>query len=258
MQRSCINIPKQIPLRTLHLHSAQQRFWLLHLVLPILLVILMVFIYPYTGLDAWLIRPFYDTQTLVFPLKNDGFLENIMHQGFKNLMIVVSLITFSLWLFGLKIWQSKRTSRAKTTWIHTYHNQFLWVFVAMIFATSIISVLKHFSNHACPWSLLIYGGRQPLISLFGNLPAGAVAGHCFPGGHASAGFALMAFYFGFRDTLPKFAKIALLIGLVFGTTMGYAQMMRGAHFMSHNLWTALIVWVMLLTQYLIWKPKSAS
>lgn len=222
--------------------------------LPLLCAILMAFLYPHTGLDARLIQPFYDTQALVFPLKDDGFLESVMHQGLKNLVTIISLIVLGLWLFGLKIWAARGSSWNKTAWIHTYHRQFLWVFVAMVLATGTISVFKHFSIHACPWSLSIYGGTQPLIPLFGRLPAGAVAGHCFPGGHASGGFALMAFYFGFRDTLPRFAKIGLAIGLVIGLAMGYAQMMRGAHFMSHNLWTAYIVWMVLLAQYLIWQP----
>ncbi|MEO7344866.1 MAG: phosphatase PAP2 family protein, partial [Methylotenera sp.] len=130
----------------------------------------------------------------------------------------------------------------------------------MLISTTTISILKHFSNHACPWDLSIYGGNQPLFALFEALPFGAAPGHCFPGGHAAGGFSLMAFYFGFRDTEAKianigFANIGLVIGLILGFAMGWAQVMRGAHFMSHNLWTAWIIWMLLLAQYLIWKPN---
>lgn len=228
----------------------------MHLFLPSMLAILMLFLYPHTHLDTSLIQPFYDVHALKFPLKNNVFLEIVMHQGLKNLMVFVSLTMIGLWMLGLKNWLPSTTSLNKAIWIRTHHHQFLWVFVAMLIATSTISIFKHFSEHACPWSLLIYGGTQPLIPLFGRLPVGAEAGHCFPGGHASGGFALMAFYFGFRDTLPKLAKTGLLIGLIFGLLMGYAQMMRGAHFMSHNLWTAWIVWMVLLVQYLVWPPKA--
>lgn len=232
-------------------HSLQTpRFWLQHLVWPLVFALFLALIYPSTGLDAQLISWFYSTQTLTFPLKNDGFLENFMHIGLKNLMVVVSLVVLGLWALGLKVWRFKNTS------LHTYRQQLLWVFIAMVISTSTISLLKHLSIHACPWDLTIYGGSQPLIPLFGSLPMGATPGHCFPGGHASGGFALMAFYFGFRDSAPKIAKTGLILGLLFGFAMGWAQMMRGAHFMSHNCWTAWIVWMVLLAQYLIWPPKK--
>ena len=168
-------------------------------------------------------------------------------------MIVISLIMLFFWLLGLRIWKSPISHYY---WLKVYHRQFLWIFVAMLISTSSISILKHLSNHACPWDLTIYGGTQPLILLFGDLPLGAKPGHCFPGGHASGGFALIAFYFGFRDSLPKAAMIGLLFGTFFGFAMGWGQMMRGAHFMSHNLWTAWIVWMLILAQYLIWAPNA--
>ena len=218
--------------------------------------LLLAFIYPQTSLDAWLIQPFYDAHALVFPLKNDSFLESVMHKGLRNLMIAVSLMLLGFWTFGLKIWGFVLKNQNSAHWSKVYHRQFLWIFIAMVISTSAISVLKRLSMHSCPWDLLPYGGTQPWIPLFGNLPAAAEMGHCFPGGHASGGFALIAIYFGFRDSLPKLANAGLILGLLFGFAMGWGQMMRGAHFMSHNLWTAWVVWMILLVQYLVWSPKA--
>lgn len=229
---------------------------MLHFLLPLVLALLLAVLYPHTGLDDLLINLFYDTHTLTFPLKDDWFLENVMHLYLKYLMVGIALTVLAFWAFGLKIWSSGTAYHHKLSWIQVYHRQFIWVFVAMVVSTSAISALKHVSDHACPWDLLLYGGTQPLIALFGSLPTGAMPGHCFPGGHASGGFALMAFYFGFRDSLPKLAKLGLVLGLLFGLAMGWAQMMRGAHFMSHNLWTAWIVWMIVLVQYLLWPPKA--
>ena len=234
----------------------QRSFWLPHIVLPVIVGLLLAFIYPQTSLDAWLIQPFYDAHALVFPLKNDSFLESVMHKGLRNLMIVVSLMMLGFWIFGLKIWGVVFKSLNGSHWSKVYHRQFLWIFIAMVISTSAISVLKRLSMHSCPWDLLPYGGNQPWIPLFGNLPAAAEMGHCFPGGHASGGFALIAIYFGFRDSLPKLANAGLILGLLFGFAMGWGQMMRGAHFMSHNLWTAWVVWMILLVQYLVWSPKA--
>jgi membrane-associated PAP2 superfamily phosphatase len=229
-----------------------------HIALPVIVGLLLAFIYPHTGLDAWLIQPFYDAHALMFPLKNDSFLENVMHKGLRNLMVVVSLMMLVFWMLGLKIWDPLFKNQNGSHWSKAYHQQFLWIFVAMLVSTSAISILKHLSMHSCPWDLLAYGGTQPRIPLFGNLPAAAKMGHCFPGGHASGGFALIAIYFGFRDSLPKLARVGLMLGLIFGFAMGWGQMMRGAHFMSHNLWTAWVIWMILLVQYLVWPPKALT
>ncbi len=181
-----------------------------------------------------------------------------MHKGLKNLIIIIGLTIFTLWLSGLNVTTKSVTYLNQKKWITVYHQQFLWLFIAMITSTAIISFLKHLSIHSCPWSLTEFGGTEPWVPLFGQLPKGAVAGHCFPGGHASGGFALMAIYFAFKDELIKVAKFGLVLGLVLGFIMGWGQMIRGAHFMSHNLWSAWIVWALLLTQYMMWQPKITT
>ncbi len=206
----------------------------------------MVLIYPHTYLDAWLIAPFYDAQQLAFPLKNDWFIETVMHLWLKYLVIAISLVFLGLFILGF--------IKNAQDWIKKNQRAFVWTFIAMLASTTLISILKHMSNHSCPWDLTMFGGRQPYLALFEALPVGAKPGHCFPGGHASAGFSLMAIYFGFRDNQPILAKTALCVGLLLGLVMGWGQMMRGAHFMSHNLWTGLIVWLFLLALYLLWSP----
>jgi len=210
----------------------------------------MVFIYPLTHLDAWLIAPFYDGSHLAFPLKNDWFIETVMHLWLKYLVIAISLIFLGLFLLGF--------IKNKPAWIKKHQRAFIWTFVSMVASTTAISILKHMSDHSCPWDLTMYGGSQPYIALFEALPIGAKPGHCFPGGHASAGFSLMAIYFGFRDSQPILARTALFTGLIAGLVMGWGQMMRGAHFMSHNLWTGLTVWMLLLVLYLLWSPQNSK
>ncbi len=243
-----------------HISEYRFKFWLMHLILPVISVVFLLCLYPATGLDALLTQPFYDAKILAFPLKHDWFLQEVMHTYLKYSVVLIALTLVIFWLSGLNV-MTLISSRFKCRWLQRYHQQFLWVFVAMLISTTSVSILKHFSNHACPWDLLIYGGDQPLFALFEALPFGAASGHCFPGGHAAGGFSLMAFYFGFRDTDVKIvnirlANIGLAIALILGLAMGWAQVMRGAHFMSHNLWTAWIIWMILLAQYLIWKPNA--
>lgn len=218
--------------------------------LPVILLGFMVLVYPHTDVDASLIAPFYDGSHLTFPLKNNWFIETVMHLWLKYLVIAISLVFLALFFLGFV--------KNKAVWIKKHQRAFIWTFVSMVACTTIISILKHMSNHSCPWDLTLYGGVQPHLGLFDALPLGAKAGHCFPGGHASAGFSLMAIYFGFRDSQPGLAKTALFTGLVAGLVMGWGQMMRGAHFMSHNVWTGLIVWLLLLALYLLWPPHTAQ
>jgi membrane-associated PAP2 superfamily phosphatase len=205
----------------------------------------LVFIYPTTGLDQWLIAPYFDATAHHFPLKHDHFLEQFMHLGLKYCMVAIALTSLAIALQANTRALSRASFHARL--IYLLKNPYFLAFVGMLISTTTVSVFKSMSMHGCPSDLSLYGGDLPLLGLFAHLPAGIKAGHCFPGGHASAGFALMAFYFAFRDSKPSFARAMLFLSLLLGFAMGWAQMMRGAHFMSHNLWSAWLVWLVLFT-----------
>ncbi|MEW7964857.1 hypothetical protein AB0858_09495, partial [Acinetobacter baumannii] len=65
------------------------------------------------------------------------------------------------------------------------------------------------------------------------------------------GFILMTGYFVYRLEQPKRAYFYLFSGILLGFMMGWAQMMRGAHFLSHNLWTGWVVWAINILFYAI-------
>ena len=49
-------------------------------------------------------------------------------------------------------------------------------------------------------------------------------------------------WFWLRDRAPRAATVWLCAALLAGTALGLAQQIRGAHFMSHTLWTAWLCW----------------
>ena len=110
--------------------------------------------------------------------------------------------------------------------------------LSVLASTSIVALLKRWSSVQCPWSLPRYGGEL--------LHAGMQAGHCFPAGHASAGYAWLALYFFFVAVRPAWRWHGLGVGLGLGLTFGIAQQLRGAHFLSHDLWAAAICWAVAL------------
>ncbi|HSC81377.1 MAG TPA: phosphatase PAP2 family protein, partial [Chitinolyticbacter sp.] len=131
-----------------------------------------------------------------------------------------------------------------------------WSVLGMALASGCVTLLKLRSPHHCPWDLAEYGGYAPHLALFEALPAGIAPGHCFPAGHASGGFALLAFHFALRDRHPRWARIAAIGALVLGWIMGWAQTMRGAHFVSHTLWSAWWSWMVLLLLYTCRAPLA--
>jgi len=105
-----------------------------------------------------------------------------------------------------------------------------------------ITAVKRLASTSCPWDLAEFGGVASYVShwAWGVFDGGP--GHCFPAGHASAGFGFVAPWFVLRRTAPRLALPWTIAALAAGSLLGLTQQMRGAHFMSHTLWTAWICW----------------
>lgn len=193
------------------------------ILLGISLLILIVY-FPVGGaVDLYLIQPWMD-QFGHFIFKNNWYLVELNHHVFKNLLIIVYLSFFILWCASFKLTRLKLKQ-----WHYGY---MFWVSILSI---GLIGILKAYSIHACPWNM-VHTTTKGFIWVYSSNH-----GHCFPGGHASTGFALITGYFVYRIVQPKLAYFYLFSGLFLGFMMGWGQMMRGAHFLSHNLWTGWII-----------------
>jgi membrane-associated PAP2 superfamily phosphatase len=109
-----------------------------------------------------------------------------------------------------------------------------------------ISALKQHSLTSCPWELREFGGRVPFVSHWSLQLSDGGPGHCFPSGHASSGFGLLVGYWLLRDASQRAARVWLAMALVLGVLCGGVQLVRGAHFLSHSLWTAWCCWAIAL------------
>ena len=105
-----------------------------------------------------------------------------------------------------------------------------------------INLLKSFSHVDCPWDLLRYGGEFPYVRNFETHPGTFRYGACFPAGHASAAYAWLGLYYLAREYAPRWKGWALATVLVLGLIFGGAQQLRGAHFLSHDVWTLGLCW----------------
>jgi membrane-associated PAP2 superfamily phosphatase len=114
---------------------------------------------------------------------------------------------------------------------------------SLLVGVAVVNLLKHASRSSCPWDLAEFGGTAAYLSHWAwGLPDGG-PGHCFPAGHASAGFAFVGGFFALRPVSPRLALACLAAAAASGLVLGIAQQLRGAHFMSHTLWTAWLCWV---------------
>ena len=203
----------------------------LHLGLPLLLFMpALLWLSEMRG-DLWLADRLYAWQGHAWALRDGFFTESLIHETGRRLSAlawlgVVGLYAASWWKPRLRAWR----------------RPLLYLLVAVALGTGAVSALKHVTDIDCPWSLARYGGSRPYLDLFTARPPGLPRGQCFPAGHASAGYAWVALYFFFGRVRPAWRWRGLVIGLAAGLLFGVAQQLRGAHFLSHDLVTLMIVW----------------
>ena len=126
--------------------------------------------------------------------------------------------------------------------IPTYNEDLSVVRLSVLAALLAITLIKGFSKTSCPWDLQVFGGLARYVSHWDWFQIDGGGGHCFPAGHASTGFAFMAAYFSLRHSGVPAARLWLVCALLAGFVLGLSQQIRGAHFMSHTLWTAWLSW----------------
>ena len=128
----------------------------------------------------------------------------------------------------------------------------LFLVLALGLAPLSVTMGKAMSARHCPWDVAEFGGLVPYTPLFRPGAHDIEPGHCFPAGHASTGFALMAFYFAAharrRNTA---ARAALLAGFGAGLVLGLGRVLQGAHFPSHVLWSGVLCWSVMVVLYVI-------
>ena len=213
-------------------------FLLRHLA-PVLPVIALLLLLERTAFDSMISNWFFDPVAGTFPLRYNSLLEVIGHQWARQVVIVVACCVIAMYLLSYVLSDLKPRRRL-----------LLFLSLALTLAPLAVVLLKAASIRHCPWSLLEYGGFAQHLSLFDRALPGSSPGHCFPSGHASGGFCLFAFYFaGLALGSRPLALAGLWGGFAAGMAFGMVRMGQGAHFLSHNLWSAVVCWLVILALY---------
>lgn len=196
-----------------------------------------------TDIDLRLADAAFDAASHTFPLQHAWVTEQFNHVWLKALLSVLGAGTVVL-----ALWDAVRPNVA---WHRSRRMGLRVVGMSAVLVPSAISLLKHASASHCPWDLQRYGGSAPYVRLLEWMPASVHAGHCLPAGHASSALWLVsvaAFWW------PRRPRIALAVGgamLILGLAVGWVQQLRGAHFLTHTLWSAWIACALVPAIYIV-------
>lgn len=220
-----------------------RRFWIGHAVLPAVAVVPCLFWIRATGADFRLAHSlFYDAATHAW-LGTGAWWAELVHEGGRALVASVGIGALFVSIAGRFVQRGSAVRRDA-----------VFVVAAIALSTGIVGLLKQVTDVDCPWDLTDFGGTHAFVGLFGHRPPALSRSECFPGAHSAAGFSLVCFYFVLRDTQPRAAMAALIAALLTGGLFAYAQEARGAHFLSHDLTSVVVVWYVQLALYGVVRP----
>lgn len=219
-----------------------------HIQASIVAIVLCLLCFELTPLDFQVQDYFFN------PLSHTWWLETsqrtlytLLYEAPKKLLVLLELTLIITLLFF-----------RKARLVRGYHTGLLILLLALPLGPALVSSLKGSSNVACPYALQEYGGDIPHIGLFQAYPPDMKPDkrqRCFPAGHASGGFALMALYY-----LPKTQRRkrqALAFAIIIGWIMGGYKMLLGHHFLSHTMMTMLLSWLVINCVALMATPHAA-
>lgn len=207
-----------------------------------LIALVLILCWDFSGLDLAVARQWGSPQG--FPLSTNVWTKTILHEGGRDLgWALLALVCIGAWRGGC--------GASPTRWRNAL--------LTMLGCVLLISILKSRSLTSCPWSLAEFGGTAHYVShwLWGEKDGGS--GHCFPSGHASTGFASFSLHFLWRDIRPRWSCLSAGAVCLAGLIFGVAQILRGAHYPSHTLWTGWICWTMTaLAYHRLWRDSRSA
>lgn len=211
----------------------------------ILLLFLTFGICEATGIDLWVQDHFYNFANHRWLVDAHAPLPRmIFYTGPKAFVWLTGLILLSAAIFHRKMAFLKIPRRN------------LWIAVLTIAtAPTLVAIGKASTDTFTPDRIRRYGGDVPYVKVIQHYPPGdrpAKKGHAFPAGHASGGFALLSLA-GLACT-RRGRLTGLAFGAALGSIMGAYQMLKGAHYLSHTLFTALLCWIV----FLVWRKMIGT
>jgi len=216
-------------------------FWL-----PVSLYLLISIPMLWWDIDWRLAHYFYQLEGGSWALKEHWLTQAVLHGGGHDVALTLYLFILLLYVLSFKLVS-----------LTSYKRGLSYLSLSLPVATLTVSLFKRITAVDCPWSVIDFGGGRPYQSWLESLWTPLVgADHCFPAGHASSAYMFFGLYFFSRLYWPRYSSFILAAILTTGITFGLAQQLRGAHFISHDLTSALICWLVNLVLWHTWENRS--
>lgn len=164
-----------------------------------------------------------------FVYSKHWFFDNVLHIYAARLTAILGL---GLLLFNA--WQALAPSANRKIIVVFRYIMFSW-----LSSLAVISVLKRITTLPCPWDLKQFGGMADYLTIEKMFSSMYEVGECFPAAHSSGGYGFICLGF-VALALGKPMYKGFLCGVIVGLVYGGAQIIRGAHFISHDLFTIAI------------------
>ncbi len=188
-----------------------------------LLALLLLLAWDASPLDLWAMRQVGDAGG--FALREAWVTRGLIHEGGRQVSYaaMVFIVAVNVWPRLLPA----LTRRERTWWL-----------VTTLVCLAVISLIKLVSLTSCPWDLAEFGGAAQYVShwAFGDL---------------AGGWALARAY-------PRAARTWLVAVVALGFVYGLGQMLRGAHYPSHTMWTGWICWAVTVAASVLFRMPSTA
>jgi membrane-associated PAP2 superfamily phosphatase len=173
----------------------------------------------YSNLGIRIADHFFDAASARWIGANTWWASTLLHDGGRWLMRLVALGALVCWVASYRPGASPRLRAAAA-----------YPTLSIVLSTSLVGALKSVTNVDCPWDLERYGGQ--ILADVPVLPAWAES--------------------------SRKRWIGLAIGITVEATLSISQQARGAHFLSHDLTSAALCWLVAVALSIAIDPKRVA
>lgn len=224
---------------------------------PAVLTVITIIVFSITDLDIYIQDYFYSANNgWIFDFHQKNTLAHWLYYKLPKLIVILTGCYYLVKAIAYLI----EHIRHKENLTPEKRKKDLYILSVMIAIPSIVGIIKSQSNVPFPYKLARYGGIEPHITAFkafsGEKLKSGERYKGWPGGHASAGFALMGLAFCVADKKKRLQRILLVTA--FGFYMGMGHTVDGNHFFSHNLISYYIALMLSAGLYKIMKLEDKN